>query len=284
MVQGKKISGYDGHGPRAEWLEVFIKYKGNAEFWNTDGDGLVPNKKKEKFKDFLKDAGIIIFDKSINGDKFTKNKVTKFGEVIINNGAFSELSWALILCNLAYTTDYNWYILHLDFNKTYNSDMIKMLLNDYMPNDASGHGKSNVVDALKIASAKTPLGTNQIFCKSDITIKNNSSGKETLTFNSMQRTSWSTPIPEVILYSLYKFAEACDHYYQFSLETLLNDTVERAGVSPTRIFGLNRDTMVQILNGLSINYPEFISVSFTLDLDNITLREDKTSEDVLSLF
>ena len=42
--------------------------------------------------------------------------------------------------------------------------------------------------------------------------------------------------------------------------------------------------MVRILNGLSINYPEFISVSFTLDLDNITLREDKTSADVLTLF
>jgi phosphoadenosine phosphosulfate reductase len=87
----------------------------------------------------------------------------------------------------------------------------------------------------------------------------------------------------VILYSLYKFAEACGGYFQFSLETLLDDSIERDGVSPTRIFGLDRDTMVRILNGLSINYPEFISASFTLDLDNITLRNDKTAEDVLQL-
>jgi phosphoadenosine phosphosulfate reductase len=97
------------------------------------------------------------------------------------------------------------------------------------------------------------------------------------------RVSWDNPIPEVILYSLYKFAEACGDYYQFSLETLLDDSIERDGVSPTRIFGLDRDTMVRILNGLSINYPEFISASFTLDLDNITLRNDKTAEDVLQL-
>ena len=82
---------------------------------------------------------------------------------------------------------------------------------------------------------------------------------------------------------IYKFAEACGEYFQFSLETLLDDSIERDGVSPSRIFGLDKDTMVRILNGLSINYPEFISASFTLDLDNITLRDDKTSADVLFL-
>ena len=100
----------------------------------------------------------------------------------------------------------------------------------------------------------------------------------------IRRYSWENPIPEVILYALYKFAEACDGYYQFSMATLFDDSIEREGVSPTRIFGLDHDTMTRILNGLSINYPAFISVSFTLDLDNITLREDKTSEDVLTLF
>jgi phosphoadenosine phosphosulfate reductase len=42
--------------------------------------------------------------------------------------------------------------------------------------------------------------------------------------------------------------------------------------------------MTAVLNGLSANYPEFIHVSFTLDLDNITLSDDKTSKDVLDLF
>ena len=42
--------------------------------------------------------------------------------------------------------------------------------------------------------------------------------------------------------------------------------------------------MEKLLTGLSVNYPEFINASFTLDLDNITLREGKTSQDVLELF
>ena len=41
--------------------------------------------------------------------------------------------------------------------------------------------------------------------------------------------------------------------------------------------------MEKILNGLTINYPDFINTSFTLDLDNITLNSEKTSQDVLSL-
>ena len=105
--------------------------------------------------------------------------------------------------------------------------------------------------------------------------------------NSLQRCPWTDPDAKVILYSLYKFAEACGEYYQFTLETLLDEDIERDGVSPTQIFGLDRETMVRILNGLSINYPEFISASFTLDLDTITLRpngSDLTSEDVLMLF
>ena len=101
---------------------------------------------------------------------------------------------------------------------------------------------------------------------------------------SITRRSWDNPDLVVILYSLYKFAEACGGYYQFSLETLLDDSIERDGVSPTRIFGLTEETMKPILNGLSSRYPDFISASFTLDLDNITLKSDKTSDDVLLLF
>ena len=97
------------------------------------------------------------------------------------------------------------------------------------------------------------------------------------------RHSWTTPNALVILYSLYKFAEACGGYYQFTLTRLLDHKVESDGVSPTQIFGLSREVMKPILMGLSTDYPEFINVSFTHDLDNITLREGKNALDVLDL-
>lgn len=98
-----------------------------------------------------------------------------------------------------------------------------------------------------------------------------------------ERTAWINPVPEIILYALYKFAEACGNYYQFTLSYLMDESIERDGVSPTTIFGLDRETMIRILNGLAINYPEFISVSFSFDLDTITLRKDKKAADVLEL-
>lgn len=101
---------------------------------------------------------------------------------------------------------------------------------------------------------------------------------------SIMRTPWLSPEPKVILYSLYKFAEACDGYYQFTMSRLYDNNVESNGVSPVKIFGIEEEEMKKILKGLSIKYPEFIGATFTLDLDNINLREDKTAQDVLDLF
>lgn len=98
------------------------------------------------------------------------------------------------------------------------------------------------------------------------------------------RIPWLSPEPKVILYSLYKYAEACDGYYQFSMSRLYDNNVESNGVSPAKIFGIEEEEMKKILKGLSIKYPELISATFTFDLDNINLREDKTAQDVLDLF
>lgn len=204
--------------------------------------------------------------------------------MIIREGAYSQVSWALILCNLVYTPAYNWFVNNLEFGVTYSPDSLRLMLTEVMENDTKGIGKRNVIDSLKVVMAKTPLGKNRIFAFCDITEKYSASGRETLTLNTIERATWAEPDPRVILYSLYKFAEKCGDYHQFTLNVLLDDSIERDGVSPTKIFGLDYDTMVPILNGLSVNYPEFISASFSLGLDTINLQPDKTSCDVLSLF
>ena len=101
---------------------------------------------------------------------------------------------------------------------------------------------------------------------------------------SIKREAWYNPEPLVILYSLYKFAEACGNYWQFTLTRLLDTSIESDGISPTQIFGLDREKMTKILNALSVNYSEFITVQFTLNLDTITLNSEKSSSDVINLF
>jgi len=286
-TEGKKVAGLDRYfsfGIRERWLETYINYKGNVDFWMSDGDGQIPNKKKDAFKNFLDDAGIVLFDKTAEGDKYSKCIPTKFGRLLFKLGIHDDRVWPLILCNLVYTSAYNWFINNLQFGINYSPDAIKDMLGYVMENDVKGLGKRNILDALKIVMSKTPLGRNQIFAQCDIDEKVTSSGNEIIKMNSITRCKWDNIIPEVILYALYKFAENCGEYYQFTLNILLDSEIERDGVSPTKIFGIERAEMVRILNGLTINYPEYISASFTLGLDNITLREDKTSMDVLELF
>ena len=275
---------YNSFGFRGQWLKVYCDYEGTTDFWSTNGDGMVANKKKDSFYSFVLDSGIGVIDKSVVGDKFSKCVPTKFGKVIISLGAESPSAWGLILANLAYTPAYTWFIKNLNPSRPYTADEIKLMLGDVMEGDTKGHGKQNVVDSLKIAMATTPLGTDGIFARCDIAAKTDRNGDEKFTLNTFTRSVWSNPDPLVILYSLYKFAEACEGYYQFTLTTLMDDTIERGGISPTEIFGLSVETMEKLLNGLSINHPEFISASFKMDLDSITLRPDKTSDDVLALF
>ena len=87
----------------------------------------------------------------------------------------------------------------------------------------------------------------------------------------------------VVLYALYKFAEASDFRYQFNLTGLTNSG-ELSAFSPTNIFGIDSLEMRSFLNGLSVNYPDFINATFTHDLEKISLAPDKTSGDVLGLF
>lgn len=283
----KKMKGLDRYfsfGVRQNWLTTFIKYKGGEEFWNTDGDGEVANKKKDTFLNFAKDAELVQYDKRANGDKYTKYKPLPLVDIIGKLGANNKVSWGLLLTNLVYTAEFNWFIRNIKKNDTYTTDHIKLLLADVMENDSKGLGKRNIVDAFKVLLIKTPLGKELGLGNCNYIEKVNSAGNEIITLNSITRTSWQNPEPLVILYALYKFAEACGDYYQFTLSRLLNHDINSDGISPTETFGLDRETMEHILNGLTVKYPDYISASFTLNLDNITLRSVKTSADVLALF
>ena len=86
----------------------------------------------------------------------------------------------------------------------------------------------------------------------------------------------------MILYSLYKFAEACGDYYEFTVNRLLNYNIASDGISPTQIFGIKEEELKTILRGLSESNSDFITAKFTHDLDIISLNKNKTAGDVLS--
>jgi phosphoadenosine phosphosulfate reductase len=89
--------------------------------------------------------------------------------------------------------------------------------------------------------------------------------------------------PLVILYSLYKFAEACGDYYEFTVSRLLNYYIDSDGISPTQIFGIEEDELKTIMQGLTASCPDFITAKFTHDLNTISLNRNKKANDVLDL-
>ena len=71
---------------------------------------------------------------------------------------------------------------------------------------------------------------------------------------------------------------------EFNVSYLFDESIERDGGSPVRLFGLyDEEEMKSVLLGLSARYPEFIITTYTNDLKTVTLR-NKTSADVLKLF
>lgn len=253
LMNQKSLNCYSTHAPKREWINQYFKYKN--EF---DDNHDLGNQMYSFFKRFLRDSNLI-----------DDNGFSKTAKIIDYIGLDSLSSWGIILVNLAYTPQINWFLEKIDFNDNINkSYIITQLMEDGTQERAANDIWRSYCRFLELPFSQVGLG---------IPVKENDK------IVSYTRIKWSDADPLVILYSLYKFSEACGDYKQFSLSRLMSSNVESDGVSPKKLFGLEQLEMERILNGLSANYPDYISVSFTLGLDNINLKE-KTSFDVLNLF
>jgi len=248
----KSLNSFADHAPKPEWLRSFFELKEAFFSEHTLGPMMF-----DMFRRFLRDA-------SLN----EKNHFTLFAELISQIDWETDTAQGLILVNLvAENPQIKWYVKNFDVSKTYARQIVEDMLTavDVKPKDAKSIYKSYK------RLVETPLGTSLHW--GFVTDE-----------GDLVRTKCSVSDPRVVLYGLFKFAEKCNDYKEFTLATLLNDSIDRDGISPTRIFGLDRDDMTQLLLGLSAKYPEFITASFTHDLEKITLAEDKSSQDVLDLF
>lgn len=256
------IDRYGNIGIEYDWVVDYFSKGDN--FWEDNGLGI---NKIKNMKSFLSDAGATVPK---------KNTMSPFGKKIADIGIGTEAAWGLLVSNLVYTSEFNWWVMNIKPGQTYTPAQLVSMLSEQVTSENS---QKHIVSAYKnIFASNEILG--RALGLGVCTLKEGSSNRILL---DIRRGSWREPDPRVILYSLYKFAEKCGTY-QFRLSTLMDDTIERDGISPTRIFGLDRDTMISKLNGLTVNYIGFIDASFTLGLETITLRSEKTPDDVLALF
>ncbi len=212
------------------------------------------------FKRFLLDADLM---------RKESGPPTRTSEIITRLGLSSNTGWAIILVNLSYGSPLiRWYLDRVMFDESYSRFCLLKMVNDY-----GSKGSSDAVAA---------LGQ---FCRLPLcNVGFGSSVYDKRTLVSITRTKWEKPSELVILYSLYKFAEISGWRHGFKLERLFDNNNSEEGISPVKIFGIDKKTLINILNGLTVFYPEFISAAFTLDLESVNLNPSKTSTDVLELF
>jgi len=246
----KSINCFATHMPKTEWFVDFFNRK--EAFLEENGLGPV---QKPFFRRFLKDAGLI-----------DGNNVTSLTEKLDLMQWDSTISLGVILSNIAYNPQFEWYIRNLEIGRFYTkADLVSML-------EVAGVTEKNapyIINGFK-RIVQTPVGMTLNFGYVD--------GD-----NNYIRNKCLIGSPTVILYSLYKFAEACGDYHEFTVRRLLNYNIDSDGISPTQIFGIEEDELKTILQGLTASNSDFISAKFTHDLDTISLNKSKTSNDVLSL-
>ena len=237
---------YKGFGLREEWLKEF--FKDPQGVWKGDALG---NRQKEALLAWLREAEII-----------DKNRdLTPTGRLLKTMEGEDMATWWVVMVNLARNSPVvRWFLSNVGWGET----LTKRQLVDRLGDAMRERTKENAVGALMGLFEKTPL--------SQVASVSREKGRRII----YKRGVKSLP-SQIVLYSLYRFAEAGNRYH-FELKELYETPQE----GPYMIFGLPPEELRKQLRGLAEMYPDFITVELLRDLENIYLSPDKTSLEVLS--
>lgn len=256
----KNIDRYKTFGFRQEWLEIYLENP--QAFWGNDRLGV------DMFYAFDKWAREILL---IDDRKAPSPLIDRITDL----GADSPIVWGYFFANMAYNSPIvNWFVRNVGVGTTYSHESLMLMLGDELKERTRKNALTSLKDTLKNSPLGDYLGQGELESK----------GKQ---ITAITRTGWIDPEPIIVLYVLYLYAEKMDGMYSFTLSDLLDDSDEREGLSPRAIFGIERETLKPILQGLANNYSDYIQVDFNKGImENIDLpagKKGKSAVDVLSL-
>ena len=190
MGKTQSLNCFSHHAPKLDWMEQYFTFKNEFKDKNTLGSQMF-----SFFKRFLKDA-----------DLLDDNGFTRFAEIISDIGLDENLSWALMLANLAYNPQIGWYICNISFGETMSKEYVCSMLVD------SGADEKWVNDVWSSLARILDLPFSHVGLGEMVKEKNKAV--------ALYRTGWQVPDERVILYSLYQFSEKCGNFKQFTLTSL----------------------------------------------------------------
>lgn len=253
------INRFNTFGLRERWLDYFLN---NIETYFKSADhGLNIKKQLPIFKKWLIDGGILQPD---------KEEATDFGNHIAQ--AYSHIKnqcWELIWVNLCNNNElFAWYIEECNLGQTYKKDILDNLLANSFPQYTSSV-RENTMKAFVNTFKESPLGSSI-----PMGVVKKESGKVVLT-----RLPHNEISLVAVAYSLYRYAERQKRYMLSVSE--FYDEKQTEGIY--RQFGIGRELFEKLLLSLQEENNHVLRVELNMGLDNIILREDLTSKDILKL-
>jgi len=255
----KTLSGFGKYltfGIRRGWLLSFLT---NREDWFANNK--LGTKQVDSMVAWLRDAELI---------EKKQKKTTEVAKILKEVLSENELLiWEIIWINLFYNSSVvKWYLSNIDWNKKYSSNELNQMIRD-THDDISERTVSSGIKSLLNMFSSTPIG--EILKLGLIEKEKN--------IRYVRKIGTDDIHPMTAVYSLYKYAENKKRY-DFTVSEFYNEGCDGG---PYKLFGVSRDKFENILRWVQENKNEIVSVDLVAGLDNIRLRDDITSLNVLEM-
>ena len=246
-------------GFRKKWVQVLYELKNS--FFYSDRHGLNVKKQLPIFINWLRDAELLD-----SKDKKLSYLAEKLETTFSNE---ENVFWEIVWTNLCINSEIcNWFSSNVKYNLLYSREEIGILLENSFPN-ATINVRDNVLKALLNTFKESPLGDP---LRVGVVIKE---GNKT----SVIRRPHNELSLVAAAYSLYRYAKKTGRYSLTVSE--FYDSEQKDGI--VKQFGIEREPFEQILRSLEQDENHVLRAELKMGLDNIILREDLKSDDIINL-
>ena len=253
------INKYLTFGLKTEWLSILASEGENFRSTGRLGNRMIPSAIT-----WFREAKLISESKNV--------QVTHLMEYANIKGFDNITLWDCIWIALANTSPLvKWYVSKFNFNETKTPED----LNNELSNNVSSESvRKGALQALSNTLKSSPLGTGP-----NALVKLELKGPRVMSLTRVPRSIDKL----AVLYSLYVMGNAAKRT-SFTISEMMNADFESPYISPLIAFGMNVDELKGVCLGLSSLYPQFISCSFSLGLDEVKIfPEEKTLDDIVDL-
>ncbi|MCQ2340466.1 MAG: DUF4007 family protein [Paludibacteraceae bacterium] len=253
------INKYNTFGLRGAWVKTFME--NHDVYYENQGFGINVKKQLPIFLNWMRDAGVI---------NYGERTLSTVGQLLVDAYRVNIIPvWEIMWINLCNNTDIcSWYINTVDFTRSYTRDELDASFSDEFPEYVSTV-RENSMKAFQNTFKESPLGE-------EIPIGIISKSGNKVSFSRM-------PYAEVSLvavaYSMFKYAEKVGRK-SLTVSEFYNEA-QQDGIY--RQFGLSKETLERKLRSIQEEQNHVLSVELNMGLDNIILREDLNSTDILKM-